>query len=73
MSEVKVSNFDASDYLDSEEAITEYLNAAIDDGDPEILKAAISDVGKARGLTNDGLDVIASKRPAHEGPTGPAN
>jgi probable addiction module antidote protein len=56
MSKAKVSHFDASDYLDSEEAITEYLNAAIDDGDPEILMAAIADVVKARGLTKVAAD-----------------
>jgi probable addiction module antidote protein len=48
--------FDASDYLDSEEVIAEYLAAALEDPDPEAFLAAVGDVAKARGMT----DVAAS-------------
>ena len=47
----KFSPFDASDYLDSEEAIAEYLSVAAEDPNPDILLAAIADVAKARGMT----------------------
>jgi probable addiction module antidote protein len=50
MNKVKISRFDAADYLDSEEMIAEYINAVMEDGDPELLLAAISDVAKARGM-----------------------
>jgi probable addiction module antidote protein len=46
----KVSKFDAADYLDSEETIAEYLTAALEDENPDVFLAAISDVAKARGM-----------------------
>jgi DNA-binding phage protein len=42
-----ISRFDASDYLDSEEAIAEYLDA-INEENPMLLASAIRDVEKAR-------------------------
>jgi probable addiction module antidote protein len=56
MNQIKVSRFDASEYLDSEEAIAEYINAIIEDGDPELLLAAIADVAKARGMAKVAAD-----------------
>jgi probable addiction module antidote protein len=43
--------FDAADYLDSAEVIAEYLNAALEDENPDVLLQAIADVAKARGMT----------------------
>jgi probable addiction module antidote protein len=43
--------FDAADYLDNEEVIAEYINAALEDENPEVLLQAIADVAKARGMT----------------------
>lgn len=48
----KLSKFDASDYLDSEEAIAEYLTAALEDDNPDVFLAAIADVAKARGMAS---------------------
>lgn len=56
MDKINVTRFDAADYLDSEEAIAGYLNAAIEENDPELLLAAIADVAKARGLTKVAQD-----------------
>ena len=44
--------FDASEYLDSEEAIAEYLTAALEDKNPDVFLAAIADVAKARGMAS---------------------
>lgn len=46
----KLRKFDASEYLTSEEAIAEYLTAALEDENPDVFLAAISDVAKARGM-----------------------
>lgn len=43
--------FDTADYLDSKEVIAEYLNAALEDENPDVLLQAIADVAKARGMT----------------------
>ena len=48
--------FDASDYLDSENVIAEYLAVALEDPDSEAFLAAVCDVAKARGMA----DVAAS-------------
>ena len=47
---VKVSKFDAVDYLDSEEMMAEYLTAAMEDENTDVFLAALSDVAKARGM-----------------------
>ncbi|MGI8408602.1 MAG: addiction module antidote protein [Pyrinomonadaceae bacterium] len=47
----KIRPFDAADYLDNDEVIAEYLNAALEDKNPDVFLAAISDVAKARGLS----------------------
>ena len=49
-SRLNLQPFDASDYLDSEEAITEYLKVALEDPDPDAFLVAVSDVAKARGI-----------------------
>ena len=48
---VMVKAFDAADYLDNEHVIAEYLNAALEDENPDVFLKAISDVAKARGMT----------------------
>lgn len=47
---LKVASFDASDYLDSDEAIAEYLTAALDNPDPDAFLVAVRDVAKVRGI-----------------------
>lgn len=42
--------FDASDYLDNEETIAEYLAAALENPDPDAFLIAVRDVAKARGI-----------------------
>ncbi|HAN68379.1 MAG TPA: putative addiction module antidote protein [Halieaceae bacterium] len=46
-----LKRFDAADYLGSEEMIAEYLSAAMEDENPDVFLAAVSDVAKARGMT----------------------
>ena len=47
----KLSKFDAVDYLDSEKMMAEYLTVAMDDENPDVFLAALSDVAKARGIS----------------------
>ena len=46
-----VAPFDASDYLDNEETIAEYLSAALENPDPDGFLIAVRDVAKARGIS----------------------
>jgi probable addiction module antidote protein len=43
--------FDAADYLDNDTVIAEYLNAALEDENPNVFLQAIADVAKARGMS----------------------
>ena len=43
---------DISSYLDNEEVIAEFLTAAAEDENPDILLSALANVAKARGMAN---------------------
>ena len=44
--------FDASQYLDSDEAVAAYLNDILQTNDPALLAAALGDIARARGMTD---------------------
>ncbi len=48
---METSKFDIADYLDSNEMIAEYLNAALEEGDDAEIVTAIGHVAKAIGMT----------------------
>lgn len=56
MAKVKVAPFDASEYLDDEEVIAEYLTAALEDSNPEVFLVAVANVAKARGIAKVAQD-----------------
>jgi probable addiction module antidote protein len=56
MAKVKVAPFDASEYLDDEEVIAEYLTAALEDPNPEVFLIAVANVAKARGIAKVARD-----------------
>jgi probable addiction module antidote protein len=43
--------WDTSEYLDSPEMIREYLNAAFESGDEDLIVMAIGNVAKAQGMS----------------------
>jgi probable addiction module antidote protein len=43
--------FDAAEYLDSDEAVAEYLTAVLSENDPALLAAALGDIARARGMS----------------------
>jgi probable addiction module antidote protein len=47
----KITDFDISEYLDSEEMIAAYLSSIIEDNDWDLLIQAIGHVAKARGMS----------------------
>ena len=53
---VGVAPFDASDYLDNDEVIAEYLAAALEDSNPDVFLRAVADVAKARGIAKVAKD-----------------
>lgn len=43
--------FDATEYLDSEQAMAEYLTAMLEANDPALLAAALGDIARVRGMS----------------------
>ncbi len=52
MSKTKYAPFDASEFLDNEETIAEYLAAALEDPNPDVFMRALAAVAKAKGVTD---------------------
>ncbi len=48
MKAVKFSRYDTVDYLQTEEEIAAYLDAAVEDGDPALIAAALGDIARAK-------------------------
>ena len=48
---ITTARWDVAEFLDSEEAIFAYIEAAFEDGDPVIIRKALGDVARARGVT----------------------
>jgi len=52
----KLETFDISKYLDSEEAIAEYLSQVLEDGDNDEFIRAIGHIAKAKGMAQIAKD-----------------
>jgi len=61
MSKIKTRPFDVSNYLNDEADIAAYLQAAMEDGDPALLAAALGDIARARGMTQLARDTGLSR------------
>jgi probable addiction module antidote protein len=48
---LKTTRWDAADSLETKKDIAAYLDAVLEDGDPELLKAALGDIARAKGMT----------------------
>ena len=48
---LKAKKYDVADYLDSDEMIAVYLDAAFESGDTSRIAEALGDVARARGMT----------------------
>ena len=48
---VKTTKWDAVDYLKTDEDMANYLEAAIEDGDPALISAALGDIARAKGMS----------------------
>ncbi|MGE0007861.1 MAG: addiction module antidote protein [Parvibaculaceae bacterium] len=48
---LKARKYDVADYLDSDEMIAVYLDAAFESGDTSRIAEALGDIARARGMT----------------------
>jgi probable addiction module antidote protein len=51
MEDIEFVPFDPAKFLDSSEAIREYLEDAMDSGNARVIAGAIGDVARAKGMT----------------------
>lgn len=47
----KTKRWDAADHLKGTAEIASYLEAALEDGDPAVITAAIGDIARSKGMT----------------------
>jgi probable addiction module antidote protein len=48
---VTIKVWDVSEHLTSPETIAEYMTAVLEDGDPDLLLAALGDIAKSKGMS----------------------
>lgn len=51
MTKTKTKPWNAADHLKSRADIAAYLEAALEDGDPALVAAALGDIARAKGMT----------------------
>jgi probable addiction module antidote protein len=51
MTKTKTRAWDAADHLKSDAEIAAYFEAALEDGDPAVVTAALGDIARAVGMT----------------------
>lgn len=61
LEELAITPFDAAEYLDSEEAISAYLAALLEEGNPKAFAAGLGDVARARGMSKVARDAGLSR------------
>jgi probable addiction module antidote protein len=52
MNKVPTYPWDAADHLETKEDMAAYLEAALEEGDPNLVVAALGDIARAKGMTN---------------------
>jgi len=51
MAKTKTLPWDAAEHLNSDEEMAAYLEAALEEGEPSLVAAALGDIARARGMT----------------------
>ena len=49
---MQLKGFDVIDFLDSDEALVEYLNVALEENDPKYFAKALGNVARAKGMSS---------------------
>jgi probable addiction module antidote protein len=58
---IETIRFDVQDYIKTAEEQAAYLMAALDDGDPSLVAAALGDIARARGASQFAKDTGLSR------------
>jgi probable addiction module antidote protein len=52
MATIQTYPWDAAEHLETKEDIAAYLEAALEEGDPNLVVAALGDIARSKGMTN---------------------
>jgi probable addiction module antidote protein len=56
MAKTQTQFWDAANHLETKEDIAAYLEAALEDGDPTLIAAALGDIARSKGMTQISRD-----------------
>ena len=56
MAKTVTTRWDPAEHLESEEDMVAYLEAALEDGDPTLVAAALGDIARAKGMSQVARD-----------------
>jgi probable addiction module antidote protein len=51
MAKTKTRPYDAAEYLETDEDVAAYLQAALEDGEPKVVIQALGNIARARGMS----------------------
>jgi probable addiction module antidote protein len=53
---LKITPYDSAEYLKNKKDVAAYLDAALEDGDPALIRHALNVIARARGMTQIARD-----------------
>ena len=71
-SQIETSRWDVAEFLRTDRRIAAYLEAAFEDGDPQVIAAALANVARARGMAQLARDAGLTREGLYKalGPNG---
>ena len=71
--ELAITPFDGAEYLDSEETISAYLAALLEEGNAKAFAAGLGDVARAKGMSQVARDTGLSRESLYRALSGEGN
>ena len=73
MTDVKLKKWDVVEHLKTDEDMSLYLEACLEDGDPALIAAALGDIARARGMSQVARDAGLSRESLYRALSGEGN
>ena len=70
---MRLKKFDVVDFLDSDEALVEYLNVALETNDPKYFTKALGNVARAKGMSSISEDTGLGRQSLYRALSGEGN
>ena len=64
---IETRSWDATGHLKTEDDMAAYLDAALEDGDPAVIMAALGDIARTKGMSQIRARPAWDERAVHEG------